>query len=285
MSALFAAGDRGVPVVSSFHTNFHTYGKHYGYGFFIDIALAYLRFLHNRTAVSFAPSRDLIEALRADGFERLELLGRGVDTALFHPGRRDPALRAQWGLKEGEQAVVYVGRLAPEKNIPFLVRTFEAMRARQPRLHLVLVGDGPLRARLEREHPGYHFAGMRHGEDLARHYASGDLFLFPSVTETFGNVVTEAMASGLAVLAYDYAAPGRYIDNDRNGFLVPFEDAEAFRERALALAEAPEKLGPVREAAAASMAALSWDHIIDHYEQTVRGVLERSVADAAWQAL
>ncbi len=274
MSALFAAQSLQLPMVSSFHTNFHSYGAHYGYGFLLPAVVGYLRFLHNQAAVSFAPSEDVIQTLREEGFRHLQLLGRGVDTALFNPGRRDADLRREWGLGENQRAVIHVGRIAAEKNLPFLLKIFRAMQAIDPALKLVLVGDGPLRPKLEPENPDVHFAGTRLGEDLARHYASGDVFLFASITETFGNVVTEALASGLAVLAYDYAAPGRYIMNADNGFLAPFNDESAFLAKALEVARLdPEALGMIREHATASTAALSWEHILDTYESTLESVV------------
>ncbi|MGF1449533.1 MAG: glycosyltransferase family 4 protein [Opitutales bacterium] len=274
MSALFAAQALSLPVVSSFHTNFHSYGAHYGYGFLLHAVVSYLRFLHNQAAVSFAPSEDLIRTLRDEGFRNLQLLGRGVDTALFNPNRRDPQLRREWAMAEDERAVIHVGRVAPEKNLPFLLETFRAMQHVDPKLKLILVGDGPLRAKLEPDNPDVHFAGTQLGEDLARHYASADFFLFASITETFGNVVTEALASGLVVLAYDYAAPGRYIRDGQNGFLAPFDDKAAFQQKALEAARLSEDaLRTIRINAAQSMAALSWEHILDTYEATLHEVL------------
>src|SRR6185503_1364513 len=131
---------------------------------------------------------------------------------------------------------LYVGRIAPEKNLPLVLRAAEAMRAANPRVRLVLVGDGPDRAALQARHPGHVFAGMRTGEDLAAHYASGDVFLFPSTTETYGNVTMEALASGLAVIAYDYAAAHKHIRHDVNGLLAKFEDADAFLRLAAGVA-------------------------------------------------
>ena len=141
--------------------------------------------------------------LQRRGFERLAQLSRGVDSQLFNPARRDEALRREWGLGERDIAVLHVGRLAAEKNLSLLGSSFRALCADHPqlKLRLVIVGDGPQRAHLQRELPEAVFCGLQRGEELARHYASGDLFLFPSLSETFGNVVLEALASGLAVVA------------------------------------------------------------------------------------
>jgi len=129
------------------------------------------------------------------------------------------------------------------------------------------VGDGPERAKLEKAHPDYIFAGMQQGEALARHYASADLFVFPSVTETFGNVVTEAMASGLVTLAYDYAAPGRYIEDGGNGFLAPFNDSAAFLQAADRALEHRTDWSALRAAARSTAKTLGWPGIVQRFTE------------------
>lgn len=284
-SALRQAKKRGIPVSSSFHTNFHTYSSHYGVGVFRKLGFAYLRAFHNRTLATFAPTTEMMGILEGDGMKRLRLLGRGVDTSLFSPNRRSAGLREFWGLSPEDRAVVYVGRLAAEKNIPLAVRSFEAIRARLPKARFVLVGDGPLRPKLEREHPEFIFAGMRRGEDLAEHYASADLFLAPSLTETFGNVVTEAMASGLPVLTFDYAAGRQHLHDGENGFLAPFGDEEAYLSRAGVLASRVENWTKVGARAAATMREQTWEKVAARFgadlqsmvrQGEVREVVERS---------
>lgn len=161
--------------------------------------------------------------------------------------------------------MLYVGRLAAEKNLPLVVRAFRAIQDQCPRARLVLVGDGPMRAGLERDNPDCVFAGMRTGEDLARHYASADLFLFPSVTETFGNVTLEAMASGLCVVAYDYAAAADVICSGENGMLVPFDDGEGFMLSALEAASAPARCATMGSLARRTAMGLDWDAINDRF--------------------
>src|SRR5262249_35530203 len=144
--------------------------------------------------------------LRAEGVKRVALWSRGVDARAFHPRFRDPALRARLGLGDDGLLLLYVGRLAAEKNLPALLAAFARLRQqaappRRERLRLALVGDGPLAGQLQA--PGMVLAGERHGDDLARWYASGDVFAFPSRSETFGNVLLEAQASGLAVVGFD----------------------------------------------------------------------------------
>lgn len=272
-AAIFAARSLGIPLISSFHTNFHSYGKHYGYGWALRIALCWLRYLHNKTQITFAPSPDLVEVLKTSGFRNLDIFGRGVDTQLFQPSRRDEELRRSWGAETNTPVAIYVGRLAGEKNIPLTVEAMLAMRKILPDLRIVLVGDGPEKNRLQRKYPDIHFAGLRRGEDLARHYASGDCFIFASETETFGNVVTEAMASGLVVLAYDYAAPRKYIAPNINGRLVPFGENETFLAEASKLAQDLSQWPEMRRQARETAQSVSWDSVIDYYVKQVENLL------------
>ncbi|MDE1948580.1 MAG: glycosyltransferase family 1 protein, partial [Burkholderiales bacterium] len=208
-SALRAALQLKLPLTSDFRTNFHAYSRHYGIGWLERPIVGYLRRFHNRTGCTMAPTEMLRRELEHAGFERTAVVARGVDARRFSPERRSEALRRSWGVGADETVVLCVGRLAPEKNLDTLLEAFEGMRAVNPALRLVLVGDGPMREQLRQRCPDAVFAGLRGGDDLAAHYASGDLFLFPSLTETFGNVTPEAMASGLPVLAFDCAAAGQ----------------------------------------------------------------------------
>jgi len=168
-----------------------------------------------------------------------------------------------------------VGRLAGEKNIPLAVKAYEAVRPICPDMKFVLVGDGPERAAIEKAHPELIFAGMQRGEDLARHYASGDAFLFPSTTETFGNVVTEAMASGLAVLGYNYAAPGKYIEHGENGWLADFDDSDGFIEQSKRIFSDQNAWLNVRNQARKTAENLSWDTILESYIRDVEEAKSR----------
>lgn len=265
-SAMRAARGLGIPYITTFHTNFHRYGAHYGYGFLNKVVLRWLRSMRENATATFVPSETVREELAQAGFSRLSILGRGVDTVLYDPAKRDERLRASWGATPDTPVALYVGRVASEKNIPLTFRAYQAMRNILPDLKLVVVGDGPERAALEQTHPEVRFAGMRRGEDLARHYAAGDVFLFASLSETFGNVVTEAMASGLVVLGHDYAAPHQYIRDGDNGRLAPFGDTEGFLAAACSLAMERESWPSLRSAARATALDLSWDAILDHFE-------------------
>jgi len=264
-SAISAARALGVPAASGFHTNFQQYMAHYRMPLLEKATMSYLRRVHNRSACTFVPSRDVIEQLDARGFENLQLLPKGVDTKLFNPKKRSLVLRQTWGAGAGSLVGIYVGRIAAEKNLPLVVETFGEIRKRIPDFRGVFVGGGPKLEELKREHPEHVYAGVLRGEALAEHYASADLFLFPSVTETFGNVTLEAMASGLAVVAYDYAAARQHILDGVNGFAVPFGDREAFVETALAAAG--RDLAAIREEARVSARKVRWKKVVKRFEK------------------
>jgi glycosyltransferase involved in cell wall biosynthesis len=271
-SALGAARRLGLPVSSDFRTNFHTYADHYGVGWLRSPVAAYLRGFHNRADATTVPTEALGRELESLGFLRLAVVARGVDRVQFDPARRDPMLRAAWGAAPDDLVVAAVGRLAPEKNLETVRLAFDAIREVRPRSRLLLVGDGPLAGPLREAWPDTIFAGPRRGADLAAHYASADLFLFPSLTETFGNVTTEAMASGLPVVAFDYAAAARVIDHGVDGLRVPFGDRTAFVSAALGAATDPvlrERLG--RQARVAS-GAWGWDAIVTRIESLLMRV-------------
>ena len=268
-SALAAARKLDIPVSSDFHTNFHSYSRHYGFGWLYQAVAVHLRKLHNRTDTTLVPTRELLETLANDGYQNLQVVARGVDTKLFHPSKRSMELRRQWGLVGDDLAVIYVGRISAEKNLPLVLRTFEAMQAISANLKLVLVGDGPVRADLQRKNPGCIFAGMRTGEDLAAHYASGDIFLFPSMTETYGNVTVEAMASGLAVVAYRYAAAAEHIVHELNGLHADFGNEEEFIVQACKLAIDVTRVNKIRWQAHQTMLKLDWQNIVDEFEQAL----------------
>ena len=277
-SAVGAARQLGVPVASDFHTNFHTYSRHYGFGQFAGVVAGYLRALHNRADCTMVPTSELKAELEAAGFRRLEVVGRGIDRGVFAPDRRDERVRAGWGCRGDEPVALYVGRLAPEKGLALFVEAALAARVANPALRVVLVGDGPDAATLRRRHPEFVFAGMRFCEDLAAHYASGDLFVFPSTTETFGNVTTEALASGLAVVAFDYAAARQYIRHGQSGLLAKPGDRDAFVAHTQLLAADAVLRSRLRAEAALVGAGLSWPRVIDDLEAVFRHLIARRQA-------
>ena len=272
-SALAAARKLQLPVISEFHTNFHRYTGHYGVGWLKAPIAAYLRSFHKRADLTLVPTRALGNELLALGIPRIDVVSRGVDTELFAPYRRSAGLRRQWGLGPDDLAVLYVGRIAPEKNLALLEKAFAAIHARHPRARLVMVGGGPALAALRSRQPRAVFAGMQTGTALAEHYASGDLFLFPSLTETYGNVVAEALASGLPVVAYRDAAALELISHGIHGWLAEPGDEAAFVAGAASLADAPGQRARQALAARERVAALGWPAIVERLVSLQRQII------------
>lgn len=272
-SAVSAARSLGIPVTSGFHTNFDHYSTHYGLGWLRPALGAYLRVLHRRTCLTMVPTAALAADLAGAGVAGVRVVGRGVDTEVFQPGRRSDTLRAEWGVGPAQLACLFVGRLAPEKNLDLVARTFEAIRSARPDARMVWVGDGPARVRLQKTFPHHHFAGTRTGTDLASHYASGDLFLFPSLTETYGNVVAEAMASGLPVLAYRSAAAAELIVDGGNGLTVEPGDEQAFVQAAVRAADESGRLPGLGAAARQAILPRSWEGVVERFEAVAREAL------------
>jgi glycosyltransferase involved in cell wall biosynthesis len=280
LSALRAARRLGIAVVSGFHTNFQQYSDEYGLGLLSRLLGHYLRWFHNRTRATLVPSGSQRDTLQRRGFERLALLARGVDSQLFHPARRNDALRERWGLGPDDIALIHVGRLAPEKNLGLLKRTLQALQVNHPlqRMKLIIVGEGSQRPMLEQQLPEAIFCGAQRGEALAEHYACGDIFLFPSLSETFGNVVLEALSAGLGVVAYDEAAAAQHIRHGHNGALAMPGDEEAFIDAASWLLEGSENLRRVRLNARQHASRQGWAAIVESFESQLRGACAGTAA-------
>jgi glycosyltransferase involved in cell wall biosynthesis len=273
-SALQAAKKLKLPVSSDFRTNFHAYSDHYGIGWLRGAIMNYMRKFHNAALATMVPTPGLASELSAVGFERLHVVPRGVDTDLFNPVRRSPALRAEWGASQDCLVLLCVGRLAAEKNLSLVVSTFERMAGVQPQTKLVLVGDGPLKQGLQKKLPQVVFAGFRTGDDLAQHYASADMFLFPSLTETFGNVTLEAMSSGLPVVAYRHAAAAELIRTGENGQLIEPGAEDDFQRAAVQLAEMHTLRAKMGQEARITALGQAWPLIFQKTEKIFRQVIQ-----------
>ena len=265
-SALRTARKLQLPVSTDFRTNFDAYSEHYGVGWLRRSVQAYLRRFHNLADCTLVPTEGLRQQLRAAGFERLIVVQRGVDVDRFTPALRNPALRAVWGVQPGERVLLYVGRLAPEKNLELLAAAYDAMQAVQPGWRLVVVGDGPQRAWLAQRCPQAVLLGALTGEALAQAYANGDLLAFPSLTETFGNVTLEALASGLPVLAFDYAAAAEVVRHGDSGLLAPVGDTQAYLQLARTVAGDEALLQRLRAGAVHAVQHLGWGRIVEQVE-------------------
>jgi glycosyltransferase involved in cell wall biosynthesis len=268
-----------LPVTSDFRTNFQSYSKHYGVGWLQKPIVAYLRKFHNRTLCTMVPTQAMHDQLKVLGFHNLQVVARGVDTQLFTPEKRSASLRNQWHADDKTLVILSVGRLAAEKNLDLTVKTYLAMKHNNRPVKLVFCGDGPYRAKLQAECPDAIFMGMATQAQLAVAYASADLFMFPSLTETFGNVTLEALASGTPVLAFDCAAAKEVIEDEHNGWLVQGEDAQRFVLRALAITQKASTLQGARLNAAASIRKWGWASIATEVENMFRRVLTGALAE------
>jgi glycosyltransferase involved in cell wall biosynthesis len=273
-SAVAAARKLGIPVVGGFHTNFCEYLKNYGVGWVGKAVWIYQKWFHARLDRTLVPSPDTHDKLADAGFGKISVLGRGVDTELFTPARRSDALRSSYGVSENSPIVLVVGRISSEKNIGLAIRAYERMKKSCPELLCLVVGDGPARMKLMHDHPDVLFPGYLTGEALAACYASCDIMLFPSETETFGNVLLEAMSSGLAVLGYDYAAAAWHGVQGENLIKVAKGDEDAFLDASLDL------LNPVLRArigvgARRTALELSWSSIVLKLESIYGEVTNR----------
>jgi glycosyltransferase involved in cell wall biosynthesis len=280
-SAVNAARSLGVPVTSSFHTNFQSYAKHYGLPFFKGFAMAWLRYVHNLTLRTFVPTADMCTELSDAGFRNLSLLSRGVDTRQFQPERRSNALRNDWKAAPSDPVVIHVGRMAAEKNYPLLFRAYVAMKKANPACRFVLAGEGPLKPALMREHPDCVFAGFFSRNEIGRYYASADIYIHASLTETFGNVLTEAMASGLAAAGFDYAAARMFIKDGENGLAASCANPEGLIAAAVRLATDAPLRNRLRAAARQAVEAQSWEKVIARFEADLEVLAGLSHPDAA----
>jgi len=280
-AAILTASALRLPVTSSFHTRFDHYCKHYRVPWLERPVRAWLRHLHNRAHATLVPTAAMADRLRAQGFKAVRVLSRGVDTRLFHPDHRDESLRRAWGAEPDTLVLLYVGRIAAEKNLDLLFDTQAAMRQASIDHRLVLVGEGPRLEALRARHPQALFVGPKRGMELARHYASADLFLFPSLSETYGNVTQEAMASGLAVLAYAEAAAAELIREGGNGRLVAPGDKHAFMTTAVELGADASQRMRLAAAAREGVLARDWSEVVGEFEQVLRAAADGRASGVA----
>lgn len=263
-----------LPILSSYHTDFGAYARHYGLGAVHGLANFYLRSIHNRTRLTLCPSTATLTQLRAQGFRRLKVWGRGVDTERFHPRHRSHAWREALGVQPHETLLLYVGRLAKEKRVDLLP---EALRGLDG-VRLVLVGDGPARAELQQQMAGLpvHFLGYLQGHDLATAYASADIFVFPSDTDTFGQVIQEGMASGLAVVGARCGGTLDLVRPDVTGRQFEPGIASDLRAQVRSLVQNPARRIAMGEAGRQAAERRSWPSVMGELMQHYRHVIQRS---------
>lgn len=259
----------GWPVIASYHTRYETYLKYYGFGFLEGLFGRWLGRFYDRCAEVLAPSPSMIEVLAASGVAKpIRLWPRGVDLERFNPGRRSGAWRAARGVGEDEVLVAFVSRLVKEKRVDDFAAAVVAARDAGLKVRALIVGDGPEREALARRLPTGLFEGFVTGEALAIAYASADVFLFPSDTETFGSVTLEAMSSGLPTICADATGSRSLVEAGETGFLAPIGDVPTMTEAVARLARDRALRERMGAAARRRAESFSWD-------EAMAGVLER----------
>lgn len=265
------------PISSGFHSPFQEFSRFFDLAFLVKPIQHYLRWFHNQTQLTCVPSQDTAQALRQCGVScPLAVISRGVDAQHFSSVYRSQALRQSWGVDEQTMVMLYVGRLSPEKEIDTIIQGFLSLSQNNaPKVKLVIVGDGPDQSRLKQMDLKQQviFTGALTGERLAQAYASSDVFVFASQVETFGNVVLEAMASGLPVLAYDYACAHQYIEQGVTGWKIPLKQKQLFKQQLQQLPPV-EHLRKMGKLAQKNVQHVGWEHPVQQFEQALQRVVQ-----------
>lgn len=275
LGALNYARRNNIPAVASFHTRFDTYPRYYGAAWAEKYLTRYMRYFYGRCQHVYPPSQSMADELLRDGIGReMRLWTRGVDSALFNPIRRDMAWRRSVGIADDEIAVLFVGRLVLEKGIDHFAKTIAATSATHPKVRAIIVGGGPELDYFRKHCPTGVFLGHQGGEDLARAYASGDIFFNPSITETFGQVTLEAMASGLPALCANAAGSLSLVDDGVTGF-ISIPDVAAFTEKLNPLVGDAALRAEMGAAGRDKALTFSWDAVLDdliaNYRDAIAG--------------
>jgi len=261
--ALRLAHNWGIPVVASFHTHFSSYLKYYNLGGIENILWKYGRWFYKNCSQIYVPSESMIDVLRQQGIENgVRLWPRGVDMDVFSPQNRSIAWRRRFGISDHEVVVSFVSRLVWEKGLDIFADVIENLSREGVPHRSIIIGEGPARKILEKRLPGTIFAGYRRGEDLSAAYASSDVFLFPSDTETFGNVTLEAMASGIPTVCADAFGSRALVVSGKTGYLAPPGNSESFTKHVRELVRNNDLRTALGQGAFERAQKYTWDAIL-----------------------
>lgn len=241
-AALKHARRRGLPVLASFHTRFDTYARYYG-GAALEASMTKLMIrFYDQCDMVMPPAQSTVDALREQGYScPLKVWSRGVDRDLFHPSRRDMAWRRELGFADDDKVLLFVGRLVLEKGIDFFCDVADQLRSQGNKFRVLVVGDGPARDHFQKRQPNAVFLGFQGGEELARAYASSDIFFNPSISEAFGNVTLEAMACGRPCVCAAAAGSNSLVAHGESGYLLPYGEVATFTDAIAGLLADPQK--------------------------------------------
>ncbi len=262
-SALRYALRRGIPAIASFHTRFDTYFSYYGLPWLDRAFSKYLGHFYRHCERVYAPSESMAQEMRSQKMGRdIRIWSRGVDGTLFNPAQRSLEWRRAHGIQDDDVVITFVGRLVLEKGLDVFANVSETL-TRQGKAHRVLVvGEGPERDSFESKFPSAVFTGFLSGEDLGRAYASSDVFLNPSTTETFGNVTLEAMATGLPVICADATGSRSLVQHGTNGFLCEPTTLHEYAYYASQLIEDPDLRSNMSDASVRLSKTYDWDQVM-----------------------
>ncbi|MHB1653351.1 MAG: glycosyltransferase family 4 protein [Desulfitobacteriaceae bacterium] len=266
-----------IPLVASYHTNFDQYLDYYHLAIFKKMSWAYIAWFHGVCERNFCPSSATKKVLEKYGIGDLEVWSRGIDTSQYSPDFRSLRIRQTYGISKTKLLLLYVGRVAAEKDLDILLESYRSLPADvAEKVHLIVAGDGPFKLKVNlRDYPGVTWTGYLHGRELVEAYASCDLFVFPSSTETFGNVVLEAMASGLPVVAVRAGGVVDIVSDMKTGVLCQARSIESFRDGISFLVNNGELRRQMADLARAEAIKQNWDSIFDGLMESYQTVISK----------
>jgi glycosyltransferase involved in cell wall biosynthesis len=273
------ARKRNIPIITSFHTNFDEYLKYYHLNFIYDKVWDYFRWFHRPAVINFSPSMDTLRKLEDNGIGNLKIWSKGINRDIFNPDFRNETLREELGLKD-KITFVYIGRIAREKSLDIFLHAIKKLNtiSSSDKIRFLIVGDGPYLKTMMKESPSnVLFTGFKTGRELSELYAAGDVFVFPSGSETFGNVVYEAFASGLPVIAVNSGGVKDLVVHGENGLMSIPKDAVSLAYNMKEFIDHPELVKKLRKNALMQVKGKTWDAVMKKYIEDCKSVLDENV--------